>query len=172
MSQMRCSNPECRSTDIDWNESSGDAVCVRCGTVCEESTIVASVEFTKEPVPASSASSSQRSANPSGRWVRTTGPLGDRSTAFYVVLEKRRSPRANEKSSRSRIVCDWASTTSTARIASLSWPLKEISRKGEKRYMWSALVSTSCVAGKSPHTCSWTSRMFCRSMFIVWVLRS
>ena len=47
MSQMRCSNPECRSTDIDWNESSGDAVCVRCGTVCEESTIVASVEFTE-----------------------------------------------------------------------------------------------------------------------------
>lgn len=42
---MRCSNPECRSIDIDWNESSGDAVCVRCGTVCEESTIVASVEF-------------------------------------------------------------------------------------------------------------------------------
>jgi hypothetical protein len=40
MSQMRCSNPECRSTDIDLNESSGEAVCVRCGTVCEESTIV------------------------------------------------------------------------------------------------------------------------------------
>ena len=37
---MRCSNPECRSTDIDLNESSGEAVCVRCGTVCEESTIV------------------------------------------------------------------------------------------------------------------------------------
>ena len=40
MSQLRCSNPECRSTDIDLNESSGEAVCVRCGTVCEESTIV------------------------------------------------------------------------------------------------------------------------------------
>ena len=40
MSQIRCSNPECRSTDIDLNESSGEAVCVRCGTVCEESTIV------------------------------------------------------------------------------------------------------------------------------------
>ena len=40
MSQMRCSNPECRSTDIDLNESSAEAVCVRCGTVCEESTIV------------------------------------------------------------------------------------------------------------------------------------
>ena len=40
MSQMRCSNPECRSTDIDLNESSGEAVCVRCGTVCDESTIV------------------------------------------------------------------------------------------------------------------------------------
>ena len=40
MSQMRCSNPECRSPDIDLNESSGEAVCVRCGTVCEESTIV------------------------------------------------------------------------------------------------------------------------------------
>ena len=40
MSQMRCSNPGCRSTDIDLNESSGEAVCVRCGTVCEESTIV------------------------------------------------------------------------------------------------------------------------------------
>ena len=37
---MRCSNPECRSTDIDLNESSAEAVCVRCGTVCEESTIV------------------------------------------------------------------------------------------------------------------------------------
>ena len=46
---MRCSNgAECRAdADIDWNESSGDAVCVRCGTVCEESTIVASVEFTE-----------------------------------------------------------------------------------------------------------------------------
>ena len=40
MSQMRCSNPECRGTDIDLNESSGEAVCVRCGTVCEDSTIV------------------------------------------------------------------------------------------------------------------------------------
>ena len=40
MSQMRCSNPGCRSTDIDLNESSAEAVCVRCGTVCDESTIV------------------------------------------------------------------------------------------------------------------------------------
>ena len=75
MSQMRCSNPECRSTDIDWNESSGDAVCVRCGTVCEESTIVASVEFTEGAGGSGVVGQfAQRSArSPSGRSARTTG---------------------------------------------------------------------------------------------------
>mmetsp|Transcript_16981 Transcript_16981/g.51520 ORF Transcript_16981/g.51520 Transcript_16981/m.51520 type:complete len:427 (+) Transcript_16981:177-1457(+) len=40
---MQC--PACQSTDIDYSEASGDAVCVRCGTVCEESAIVSAVEF-------------------------------------------------------------------------------------------------------------------------------
>ena len=42
---MQC--PSCSSTDIEWHEAGGDAVCVSCGTVCEESTIVSSIEFSE-----------------------------------------------------------------------------------------------------------------------------
>ncbi|KAH8079551.1 hypothetical protein JL720_9298 [Aureococcus anophagefferens] len=51
---MKCPNPECGSIDIDWQEAGGDAVCVRCGTVCEESTIVSSIEFAESGGGASS----------------------------------------------------------------------------------------------------------------------
>lgn len=44
---MRCVNPACRSTEIDFSEAGGDAVCVLCGTVCEESTIVSAIEFSE-----------------------------------------------------------------------------------------------------------------------------
>ena len=37
--------PNCSGTDIDLVESSGHAVCVQCGTVLEENTIVSSIEF-------------------------------------------------------------------------------------------------------------------------------
>jgi transcription factor IIIB subunit 2 len=40
---MQCSS--CGSRDIDFNESAGHAVCVVCGTVLEENTIVSSIEF-------------------------------------------------------------------------------------------------------------------------------
>ncbi|KAJ1450626.1 hypothetical protein M885DRAFT_531975 [Pelagophyceae sp. CCMP2097] len=51
---MKCPNKECGSTDIDWQEAGGDAVCVRCGTVCEESTIVSTIEFSEGSGGASS----------------------------------------------------------------------------------------------------------------------
>ena len=44
---MRMQCPSCSSTDIEWHEAGGDAVCVSCGTVCEESTIVSSIEFSE-----------------------------------------------------------------------------------------------------------------------------
>jgi transcription factor IIIB 90 kDa subunit len=40
---MEC--PNCGSKDIELIESSGHAVCIQCGTVLEENTIVSSVEF-------------------------------------------------------------------------------------------------------------------------------
>lgn len=40
---MQCSS--CSSRDIEFVESSGHAVCVQCGTVLEENSIVSSVEF-------------------------------------------------------------------------------------------------------------------------------
>ena len=42
---MQC--PSCGSRDIEWHEAGGDAVCVQCGTVCEESVIVSSIEFSE-----------------------------------------------------------------------------------------------------------------------------
>jgi hypothetical protein len=40
---MKCS--KCGSRDIDFQESSGQSICVNCGTVLEENTIVSSIEF-------------------------------------------------------------------------------------------------------------------------------
>ncbi|RYG61118.1 hypothetical protein EON64_18810 [archaeon] len=40
---MRCS--KCDSLDIDFQESTGQSICISCGTVLEESTIVSSIEF-------------------------------------------------------------------------------------------------------------------------------
>lgn len=40
---MEC--PTCGSHEIELIESSGHAVCIQCGTVLEENTIVSSVEF-------------------------------------------------------------------------------------------------------------------------------
>ena len=40
---MRCQN--CGSRDIDFQESGGQSVCVNCGTVLEENTLTASIEF-------------------------------------------------------------------------------------------------------------------------------
>ena len=37
--------PKCSSTNIDRDEGSGNAVCMACGTVIEENTIVSSVQF-------------------------------------------------------------------------------------------------------------------------------
>ena len=39
--------PSCGSFEIDVSDAGGDAVCVVCGTVCEESTIVSTVEFSE-----------------------------------------------------------------------------------------------------------------------------
>ena len=61
-----------------------DAVCVRCGTVLEESTIVASVEFDggsrSVPGRCRPVRLSASAPNPSGRSARTTGRLEDPST--------------------------------------------------------------------------------------------
>lgn len=40
---MKC--PKCGSRDIDFQESIGQSICVNCGTVLEENTIVSSIEF-------------------------------------------------------------------------------------------------------------------------------
>ena len=40
---MKCS--KCGSKDIDFQEAGGQSICVNCGTVLEESTIVSSIEF-------------------------------------------------------------------------------------------------------------------------------
>ena len=40
---MQC--PNCHSKDIVTNESTGDSVCTNCGVVCEENTIVSTIEF-------------------------------------------------------------------------------------------------------------------------------
>lgn len=40
---MKC--PNCGSRDIDFQEAGGQSVCMVCGTVVEESTIVSSIEF-------------------------------------------------------------------------------------------------------------------------------
>eukprot|EP00614_Pseudopedinella_elastica_P006119 CAMPEP_0172600074 /NCGR_PEP_ID=MMETSP1068-20121228/20205_1 /TAXON_ID=35684 /ORGANISM="Pseudopedinella elastica, Strain CCMP716" /LENGTH=686 /DNA_ID=CAMNT_0013400563 /DNA_START=23 /DNA_END=2083 /DNA_ORIENTATION=- len=40
---MKCKT--CGGEDIEVDETRGDAVCVACGTVCEESTIVSAIEF-------------------------------------------------------------------------------------------------------------------------------
>ena len=40
---MKC--PKCGSRDIDFQEAGGQSICVSCGTVLEENTIVASIEF-------------------------------------------------------------------------------------------------------------------------------
>ncbi len=37
--------PTCQSSEVETNESSGDTVCVNCGTVLEESNIVSNIEF-------------------------------------------------------------------------------------------------------------------------------
>lgn len=37
--------PKCGSRDIDFLEAGGQSICVSCGTVLEESTIVSSIEF-------------------------------------------------------------------------------------------------------------------------------
>ena len=42
---MEC--PSCGSRDIEFHDAGGDAVCVSCGTVCEESVIVSSIEFSE-----------------------------------------------------------------------------------------------------------------------------
>ena len=39
--------PSCGSKDIEPDEARGEAVCVRCGTVCEENSIVSSIEFSE-----------------------------------------------------------------------------------------------------------------------------
>jgi transcription factor IIIB subunit 2 len=36
---------KCGSRDIDFQESGGVSICVNCGTVLEENTIVSSIEF-------------------------------------------------------------------------------------------------------------------------------
>lgn len=41
--RMKC--PKCGSRDIDFLEAGGQSICVSCGTVVEESTIVSSIEF-------------------------------------------------------------------------------------------------------------------------------
>jgi transcription factor IIIB subunit 2 len=40
---MKCS--KCGSRDIDFQEAGGQSICINCGTVLEESTIVSSIEF-------------------------------------------------------------------------------------------------------------------------------
>lgn len=40
---MKC--PKCGSRDIDFQEAGGQSICVSCGTVLEENTIVSSIEF-------------------------------------------------------------------------------------------------------------------------------
>lgn len=40
---MQC--PNCSSIEIEFIENAGQAVCVQCGTVLEENTIVSTVEF-------------------------------------------------------------------------------------------------------------------------------
>ncbi|OQR82741.1 transcription factor IIIB [Achlya hypogyna] len=45
MGRLVC--PTCQCTEIDTHDASGEAVCVSCGTVVEENTIVSSVEFSE-----------------------------------------------------------------------------------------------------------------------------
>ena len=40
---MQC--PSCHSTNIQANDSTGESVCTNCGVVCEENTIVSTIEF-------------------------------------------------------------------------------------------------------------------------------
>jgi transcription factor IIIB subunit 2 len=40
---MKCS--KCGSRDIDFQEAGGQSICVNCGTILEENTIVSSIEF-------------------------------------------------------------------------------------------------------------------------------
>lgn len=49
---MNC--PSCKCSDIDYNDSSGEAVCTNCGTVLEENGIVSSVEFQESSTGAAS----------------------------------------------------------------------------------------------------------------------
>lgn len=41
----RTTCPYCNSSEIDEDPSRGDATCMRCGTVLEESRIVADIQF-------------------------------------------------------------------------------------------------------------------------------
>jgi len=52
---MKAQCPSCGSHEIDFSDAGGDAVCVVCGTVCEESTIVSSLEFSENATTGASS---------------------------------------------------------------------------------------------------------------------
>lgn len=58
---MQC--PSCSCNEIEYNDASGEAVCINCGTVLEENGIVSSIEF---------AESASGSASVIGQYVSST----------------------------------------------------------------------------------------------------
>ena len=42
---MQCTNPDCKSRDILFDEAGGQFTCTQCGLVLEENTIVSTIEF-------------------------------------------------------------------------------------------------------------------------------
>ena len=42
---LRCPNPDCRGTDLEYSEPDGATICMACHTIVEENAIVSSVEF-------------------------------------------------------------------------------------------------------------------------------
>jgi hypothetical protein len=42
---LRCPNPDCGSTDLEYSEPDGATICMSCHTIVEENAIVSSVEF-------------------------------------------------------------------------------------------------------------------------------
>lgn len=73
-SSMSC--PECQGTDIDFNEASGEAVCVFCGTVLEENTIVSSIEFQESGSGAASVIGQYVSSSSTGGYGAVHGGTG------------------------------------------------------------------------------------------------
>ena len=74
--------PQCGGTDIDFDAARGDAVCIQCGAVLEENTIVNEVTFAQDAGGSSSVVGQFVSATPGLRSAGLGFAKESREVAF------------------------------------------------------------------------------------------